>query len=153
MLILRPFRGEILEAKIAETTSTHIRLSVDFFDDIIVKCPEQLFAPSAYSAAEAVWVWRDLDDAGAATEYYFDKHERVRVRVEDEVWSDQAPSGPMEVAEGGESVGEREERKKDLSPYRIMGSMNSGGLGCLRWWMGGEEEEEEEAADEEAGEE
>jgi len=47
---------------------------------------------SEYSnAQEQCWVWNN-----EGTEYFYDKHEWVRVRVEQEHWHDQSPVAPAE---------------------------------------------------------
>ena len=55
---------------------------------------------------EQVWTWVNDDD-----EYFYDKNEWVRVRVEEEQWNDISPSSPSE--RGNESIVERK------SPYSI----------------------------------
>ena len=55
---------------------------------------------------EQVWTWVNDDD-----EYFYDKNEWVRVRVEEEQWNDISPSPPSE--RGNESMTERR------SPYSI----------------------------------
>ena len=55
---------------------------------------------------EQVWTWVNDGD-----EYFYDKNEWVRVRVEDEQWIDISPSPPSE--RGNESIAERK------SPYSI----------------------------------
>jgi len=68
---------------------------------------------------------------------YFDNHETVRFRVEEEVWTDQTPKGPRE----------KEELEGGLksSPYSLKGTMEDAGLGPCLWWDGEGEGEEEEA--------
>ena len=82
---------------------------------------------------EQVFTWVTED----AT-LYFDSHETVRIRVEEETWHDQAPT----KATGGEN-GEDDSEKGKHAPYGIIASMEESGLGPCLWWDGGEEEEEE----------
>ena len=85
---------------------------------------------------EQVWTWVNDGD-----EYFYDKNEWVRVRVEDEQWIDISPSPPSE--RGHESIAERK------SPYSItvstppfdnatrsikQASMSQSGLGPVEWW-------------------
>lgn len=58
------------------------------------------------NAQEQVWTWVNDGD-----EYFYDKNEWVRVRVEDEQWNDISPSPPSE--RGNESTRERK------SPYIV----------------------------------
>lgn len=70
---------------------------------------------------EQVWVWRN-----GADEFYFDKHEWVRLRVEEEHWHDNSPVGPVNK----DAVSTTERR----SPYTIIGSMMQSALGPVMWW-------------------
>ena len=85
---------------------------------------------------EQVWTWVNDGD-----EYFYDKNEWVRVRVEGEQWIDISPSSPSE--RGNESIAERK------SPYSITvstpllekrnaliqkASMSQSGLGPVEWW-------------------
>jgi DNA-directed RNA polymerase III subunit RPC8 len=62
---------------------------------------------------------------------YFDNNEMVRVRIIAEEWHDQAPSKPVEAAEGAE---EDTVAINTKPPYSITGSMSGPGLGCCLWW-------------------
>ncbi|KAL9090752.1 MAG: hypothetical protein Q9159_001808 [Coniocarpon cinnabarinum] len=153
MLVFRPFRGEIMHAQIAESTENGIRLSMDFFDDILVP-PSHLFANTKFvqpsttsSETRPVYIWHlDLEEPDEETgemvrKYHFDKTMTVRWRVEDEIWQDQAPAGPafqsveqnaVAAARGFErpnepgadlGIDEREELKAKRAPWRLIGSM------------------------------
>lgn len=72
------------------------------------------FPPSDLSSSnvqEQVWTWLNEGD-----EYFYDKLEWVRVRVEDEHWTDLSPVAPSE--RGTETVTTRK------SPYSITVSNN-----------------------------
>lgn len=75
---------------------------------------------------------------------FFDNHETVRFRIEEEVWTDQTPVGPREKEGDGEG-GEVKEKK---SPYVLYGSMEDPGLGPCLWWDGEEEQGGEEGDEE-----
>lgn len=64
-------------------------------------------------------VWKTDDD-----ELFFDNHETVRLRIEEEEWNDAAPVGPKRE-------GEEEEKK---SPYKLVASMEEAGMGPCMWW-------------------
>ncbi|KAK4696414.1 DNA-directed RNA polymerase III subunit RPC8, partial [Lecanoromycetidae sp. Uapishka_2] len=93
----------------------------DFFDDIHVP-PNLMFSNSflfdlfSSNVQEQVWTWSNEGD-----EYYYDKLEWVRIRVEDEHWNDLSPVAPSE--RGTETAAERK------SPYSI-----TSGLGPTEWW-------------------
>lgn len=50
-----------------------------------------LLISESSNAQEQCWVWNN-----EGTEYFYDKHEWVRVRVEQEHWHDQSPVAPAE---------------------------------------------------------
>jgi DNA-directed RNA polymerase III subunit RPC8 len=66
-------------------------------------------------------VWREEDQ-----EMFYDNNEMVRFQVLSEEWHDQAPSGPLDLADQPAS--------ELLPPYKITGSMKAPGLGCALWW-------------------
>ncbi|KAL1651409.1 DNA-directed RNA polymerase III complex subunit Rpc25 [Diplodia intermedia] len=110
------------------TAVADIRIvALEFFDDIFVPGPVNLFEGVKYVGAERVWVW--VTEQG--DELFFDLEETVRFRVEAEIWTDQSPQAPT-------TDDTPTERK---SPYRIIASMAQAGLGPTLWWEEGEAEE------------
>lgn len=79
-------------------------------------------------AEEGVWVWHNNTNEGEEDQLYFDNGNIVRLRVEAEYWTDQAPDGSKKA---GETNGDAVKRKV---PYRIEGSMAEPGLGDVMWW-------------------
>jgi DNA-directed RNA polymerase III subunit RPC8 len=77
---------------------------------------------------EGVWVWHNNTNEGEEDQLYFDNGNTVRLRVEAEHWTDQAPDGSKKA---GETNGDVVKRKV---PYRIEGSMAEPGLGDVMWW-------------------
>ena len=70
---------------------------------------------------EQCWIWRN-----DGKEYYYDKHEWVRVRVEREEWNHVSPVSPSEsqrALAGGRQC-----------PYNIIASMEQSALGPVIWW-------------------
>ncbi|CAF9908314.1 MAG: DNA-directed RNA polymerase III subunit rpc25 [Heterodermia speciosa] len=90
LIVFRPFKGEIITGRIAGATEAGIRVSLDFFEDIWVPS-HLLFSDSSFNAAEQTWVWHS--ESG---DFYFDRNEWVRVRVETEQWHDLSPVAPAE---------------------------------------------------------
>ncbi|KAL2129027.1 hypothetical protein VTI74DRAFT_8323 [Chaetomium olivicolor] len=125
MVVFRPFKGEVIGARIADQSSEGINLATDFFDDIFIPWTE-LPEGSEFEPNEGLWVWKEEDQV-----MYFDNNELVRFRVISEDWHDQTPSKPVEAAEGAE---EEVVPVNTKPPYRIVGSMNGPGLGCCLWW-------------------
>ncbi len=65
---------------------------------------------------------------------YYDNHETVRFRIEDEIWTDQSPVGPREKEDPGAIK---------QSPYVLLGTMEDAGLGPCLWWDGPDGDEEQ----------
>ncbi len=74
----------------------------------------------ASNRREQCWVW-----GNDGTDYYYDKHEWVRVRVEQADWHDISPLPPSE-----REVATSERR----APYSITASMTQSALGPIIWW-------------------
>ncbi|KAK3335645.1 RNA polymerase III subunit Rpc25-domain-containing protein [Cercophora scortea] len=120
MVVFRPFKGEVLVARIASQTREGIHLATDFFHDIFVPFIE-LPEGTEFEPSEGLWVWKDEDQV-----MYYDNNEMVRFSVIGEEWHDQTPTGPVDMTD--EPAGQRK------SPYQITGSMKGPGLGCYLWW-------------------
>ena len=71
--------------------------------------------------SEQCWVWNN-----EGHEYYFDKNEWVRCRIEQEHWHDLSPLAPAERETAAAS-----ERR---APYSIIASMSESALGPVAWW-------------------
>ncbi|KAJ4345379.1 DNA-directed RNA polymerase III complex subunit Rpc25 [Didymosphaeria variabile] len=131
MVVLRPFRGEILHGRIKSANEQGMVIDLDFTYEVFVP-HANLFEPSHYDPGENAWVWSPPD----GEEFFFDKGETVLLRVEREEWFDQKPS-IVQKDEHGNVV----ERRG--VPWRIIASMNQSGLGPCMWWESQEGEEEE----------
>ncbi|KAJ2906085.1 putative RNA polymerase III subunit Rpc25 [Zalerion maritima] len=149
LIVFRPGKGEIIFAKISESTPAGIRLRTDFFNDIFVphdKLPENC----VYEPNDKIWVWQVAageeegeeggDEEPKYEKMYYDNHEMVRVQCGDEEWHDHSPEGP-------ESAPTAEDEENALinpkpSPYKIIGSMQDDGLGVCLWWDMPDQEEE-----------
>ncbi|KIW07764.1 uncharacterized protein PV09_01692 [Verruconis gallopava] len=176
LVVFRPFKGEILQGVILDSSSPEgIRIGLDFFADIWIPAPTNLPEDSRLLTSEAkpVWVWNpnasedplndDLSDA-----YFYEVDETVRFRVEDEIWHNtgpekadflENPNGDLtirtHVAAGGfqKAADEKETAKQSPVPYAIIGSMAAAGLGCVHWWRvhdeGGEDGGEDDGGEDE----
>ncbi len=132
LLVFRPFKGEIITARIDHQDTTGISVSTEFFDDIHVPA-ELLFPDSVFEPVEGVWVWHNnMSEGEEENQLYFDNGNTVRLRVEAEHWTDQAPDGSEKGKAMDETNGEVVQQSK--VPYRIEGSMAESGLGDVNWW-------------------
>ncbi|KAK0718911.1 DNA-directed RNA polymerase III subunit-like protein [Apiosordaria backusii] len=123
MVVFRPHKDEVIQARIDKQTSEGIRLVTPFFNDIWVPSTE-LPENSEFAEAEKLWIW-NCDDQ----QLYFDTHETVRFQVIEEKWHTQAPTKPNESADSNAPT-----KTRHQPPYSIVGTMAAPGLGCCLWW-------------------
>jgi len=138
LVIFRPFKGEIVQGVILDGTSSEgLRIGLDCFSDVWIPAAN-LFEVSKleYRDNEQVWIWTTEE----GTEFFYDKNEPVRFRVEAEVWNDPNPQKP--TFDTGTTNGDVAVEKP--ATYTIIGSMQQAGLGPIHWWQ---EEDDEDDAD------
>ncbi|KAF4629630.1 hypothetical protein G7Y89_g8507 [Cudoniella acicularis] len=126
MIVFRPFKHEVMIGTISSATPQGIRIRLNFFDQIFVPA-DRLPPGSSFNDKEQVFTWNTSE-----TELYYDNHEKVRFRIEEEHWHDQTPVGPGKEAD-----------ENKLSPYTLTASMEDSGMGPCLWWDGEAEEEED----------
>lgn len=117
-VVWKPFVGEILSGWVTQCTAEGIKVSVKFFDDIFVP-KNYFFENCAFKPVEKAWVWRPDEE----TELYIDVNERVRFRVEEEVFLNikPRPAGP-------------DEEETTVPSYALIASCQTDGMGCVSWW-------------------
>jgi DNA-directed RNA polymerase III subunit RPC8 len=150
LIVFRPFRGEIIEGKIISSSKEGIRVSLEFFDDILIPGPMSLFPGSKFNNSEQLWVWFTED----GNELFFDNYGIVRFRVESEEWQDALPDAPRKLSESGYApqvaptpwtiyvsivaeglkLGGCSEGEGILIVLGFQGSMQQAGLGLTDWW-------------------
>jgi DNA-directed RNA polymerase III subunit RPC8 len=121
LIVFRPFKGEVLTGRISSSSHHGINVRTDFFDEIFIP-DTYLFEGSTYDVAENVWVWNN-----DGNQFYMDKNEVIRFRVEEEAFEDQLPV-PPHLQEGS-----REEERKP--PYRIIVSSCGWDIAWHTWLM------------------
>src|ERR1019366_8068611 len=84
--------------RISSQSETQIRIRTQFFDEIIIPLAK-LPAGTLFKREEQLMVWRTVDEENGEQELFFDNHETVRFRIEEEVWTDLTPVGPKEKEE------------------------------------------------------
>ncbi|KAJ5038829.1 uncharacterized protein L3040_006508 [Drepanopeziza brunnea f. sp. 'multigermtubi'] len=132
LIVFRPFKNEVITGRISSATPRGIRVRVPFFHEIFVPV-DKLPEGASFNEELGQYIWVPEPDGD---QLYFDANDIVRVRIEDEIWTDQSPVGPREKEEGA-SV--------KTHPYVLIGSMEDAGLGPCLWWDGDDEEGEGEA--------
>ncbi|PAV61316.1 hypothetical protein WR25_18172 [Diploscapter pachys] len=132
MVVLRPFVGEVIEARVVGSSRLGLTLSIEFFADIFVPA-DRLPDPHVYEEAEQIWYWEypSEDDSQPPSKLYMDPGKIVKFKVVENIFKDISPDvGSVEAKEG--------------KSYEIIGTMAETGLGCVGWWAANEEAADEE---------
>ncbi|XBW35734.1 hypothetical protein QEN19_001304 [Hanseniaspora menglaensis] len=166
LVVFKPMLGEIITGFIKSSNMQGIRVTllppansknntsnskylsnvkgpIEFFEDIYIP-KEMLFEGCYYSVEEKVWIWNI--DGTDETKVFFDLNEKIRFRVEKEIFFDIKPNmKELEEKErlleekGEDAILAEEETNKttnddDPAPYIILGSCQSDGMGLVAWW-------------------
>ncbi|KAL1539699.1 DNA-directed RNA polymerase III subunit RPC8-like isoform X1 [Salvia divinorum] len=118
LVLFRPFVGEIITARLKESTVDGLRLSLGFFDDIYVPVP-LLFSPNRSEpdpghTNRVDWIWNYMDE-----DYHVHGEDEIRFKVHD-VRYPPIPLEPKDV--------------KPFAPMVVTGSLDMDGLGPTSWW-------------------
>lgn len=122
MVVWKPFIGEILAGWVADCTAEGIKVRMEFFDDIFIP-KDYLFEACEFRPVEKAWVW--LPDG--ESELFIDINEKIRFRVEEEVFTNIKPKSSTEA------LG-LEETTNKVPPYALIASCQTDGMGCVSWW-------------------
>mmetsp|Transcript_20325 Transcript_20325/g.26340 ORF Transcript_20325/g.26340 Transcript_20325/m.26340 type:complete len:271 (-) Transcript_20325:189-1001(-) len=156
LLVWRPFAGEIIQGRLIGSHHAGLRVSLDFFEDIIIPL-ENLPSPNTYDPETRLWTWH-YDDS----EFHLDPGLEVRFQVKAITFTQvsaqkrglQATTTSIEKASGVKQAPthtgvRRRSSSIDLdssapipSAMQVFGSINADGLGPTGWW----EEEENDSA-------
>ncbi|AMD22749.1 HHL021Cp [Eremothecium sinecaudum] len=135
-LVFKPVVGEIITGWISKCTAEGIKVSLlGLFEDIFIP-KNMLFDGCYYSVEDTAWVW-PMDEE---TKLYFDINEKIRFRIEQEIFLDVKPKSPKEreleeQAKEKEDLTEEERRKFEKPPaYALVGSCQTDGMGLVSWW-------------------
>ncbi|KAJ3223661.1 DNA-directed RNA polymerase III subunit rpc25 [Clydaea vesicula] len=141
-LCFLPFLGEVLTGRVASSTPNGIRVTMDFFDDIVIPS-DWVKEGSVFNSDEGVWVWKYDDGSENPAELFMDKGETIRFRVETENFEDIGPIKTKVLPSGDIST------EDILVPYTLTCSIFEDGLGLVDWWRENIEEEEVDNMEEE----
>ncbi|SCV99527.1 LAFE_0A05116g1_1 [Lachancea fermentati] len=136
LLVFKPFVGEIITGWISRCTAEGIKVSLlGVFDDIFIP-QKMLFEGCYYSPDDNAWVW-PMD---AETKLYLDVNEKIRFRVEQEVFVAVKPKSPKEreleeQMEQDETLLDDQKQQVEKPPaYALLGSCQTDGMGLVGWW-------------------
>lgn len=78
LVVFRPFVGEVLIGKLVSSNNEGIKVSLGFFDDILIPA-HLLQSPSEYRSDRGLWVWSyDEESEG---QFVYEPREEIRFRV------------------------------------------------------------------------
>lgn len=120
LIMFRPFVGEVISAKLKESDTNGLCLTLGFFDDIYIPV-DALPKPSHHEPdpehkGQIIWIWEH--EGGT---YPVEWTDEIRFRVV----SVKYPQIPVEQSND----------TKPFAPMVITGSLNADGLGPLAWWV------------------
>lgn len=122
VVVWKPFIGEILTGWVADCSAEGIKVRMEFFDEVFIP-KDYLFEGCTFKPVEKAWVW--LPDAD--TELFIDINDKIRFRVEEEVFVNIKPKL------SSEALGLEEQTNK-APPYALIASCQTDGMGCVSWW-------------------
>ncbi|KAI9342572.1 RNA polymerase III subunit Rpc25-domain-containing protein [Obelidium mucronatum] len=149
LIIFKPFVGEILTGKVINMSPEGLRVSMEFFDDILI--PDYLLKPNTnFNKTQGQWVWQYQDDeSGDIQNMDIDRDELIRFRVEAQHFNEVKP--PLANANPN-AVDPKRAANANLSPvlapigavapgkevrssaFWLECSIIDDGLGLLSWW-------------------
>ncbi|CAK7903883.1 DNA-directed RNA polymerase III subunit RPC8 [[Candida] anglica] len=121
-VVWKPFIGEILTGWVSECTAEGIKIKTEFFDEIVIP-KNYLFENCSFRPADKAWVWQPDEE----TELFIDVNEKIRFRIEEEIFVNIKPKTSSEA----QGLSEPENK---VSPYALLASCQTDGMGCVSWW-------------------
>lgn len=135
-LVFKPFVGEVITGWISQCTAEGIKVSLlGLFDDIFIP-QKMLFEGCYYAPDDNAWVW-PMDEE---TKLYLDINEKIRFRVEQEIFVDVKPKSPKEREWEEQSRQQDKDAEKAQTnatkppAYALLGSCQTDGMGLVGWW-------------------
>ncbi|XP_052169999.1 uncharacterized protein LOC127786562 isoform X2 [Diospyros lotus] len=130
LVMFRPFVGEVIVAKLKESDANGLRLSLGFFDDILI--PAHLMPnpshiePDPENQKQLKWVW-EFEGANYPIDEIDENVNYPKIPIEQEKLST-----PIEEEKQSNPV--KEKQSKPFAPMVITGSLDADGLGPVSWW-------------------
>eukprot|EP00924_Labyrinthula_sp_SR-Ha-C_P008292 snap_masked-scaffold_11-processed-gene-8.17-mRNA-1 protein AED:1.00 eAED:1.00 QI:0/-1/0/0/-1/1/1/0/220 len=143
--LFRPLKQELIVGTVKYCLSTFVKITVEFFDDIIVYA-DMLPQPIKYIEGDQMfkWMYNSEEEEDSDDGFFIASGSMVRLRVEDvkfdhdlvyskQDWEIHSRFKAMKGVAGDEL---RTVRKNMV----VLGRMNEMGLGPLSWWEDDDEE-------------
>jgi len=140
LVIFRPFEGEILLGEICEVSEYGLKITLGFFEDIVIP-KEELNSNSKFLADRECWAW--TPDPLVDVSLYITKKQEIRFRVLSLVFGEIPNERPAKkvvlnpTQPGGGALAppkDTKEKSKTIIPMQIIGSIATNGLGPVKWW-------------------
>ncbi|PKC08887.1 DNA-directed RNA polymerase III subunit RPC8 [Rhizophagus irregularis] len=136
LVVFRPFIGEILEGKVSSNTPEGVKVTLGYFDDILI--PTNNDDGWRFDFGSQVWVrlwdnplpenlWKSAEDKYLYM--YMDKDQSIKFRVIEENFTDIGTKGPPPKRTGAVAG----QKVPQPAPYEIVGSIAEVGLGLTSW--------------------
>ncbi|CAG8447151.1 8307_t:CDS:2 [Diversispora eburnea] len=149
LVVFRPFIGEILEGTVSSNTAEGVKVTLGYFDDILI--PTNQDDKWKFDHETQVWVrlwdniipeeeWESVEDKYLYM--YMDKDLPIRFRVIDEKFTDVGTKGPPPKRTGMKTSSSSTILSNKLIipfnntkqvPYELIGSIAERGLGATVW--------------------
>lgn len=126
IVVFRPFEEEILQGKVARCTKEGVRVTMNFFDNILIPS-SYLQQPCRFDEEENLWVW-EYETADGKHDMFMDIGEEIRFRVLRNTFQE---TKPADIAPSEEK---KSEESTSTPPYIVTASISEPGLGLLSWW-------------------
>lgn len=158
LIVFRPHIGEAFLGKVQSSSEAGIRVSIGFFDDILVP-PHLLPEYCVFDATRRAFFWvpppEDSDTPLTSDDLlktlkderlYIERKDWIRIRVEEEHWDDTSPGTgrrpPVDTpAPSTNGAPPQTPVERLIPPFSIICSMTEAGTGVVEWW---EEEDDDE---------
>ncbi|KAK6454055.1 subunit of RNA polymerase III [Scheffersomyces xylosifermentans] len=121
-IVWKPFVGEVITGWVSDCSAEGIKVRLEFFDEIFIP-KSYIFENCIFKPVEKAWVWKPDEE----TELYIDINEKIRFRVEEEIFVNVKPKSSEEA------MG-LEEPSNKAPPYALLASCQTDGMGCVSWW-------------------
>ncbi|XP_051138554.1 uncharacterized protein LOC127256546 [Andrographis paniculata] len=129
LVMFRPFVGEIISARLKESTKDGLHLTLGFFDDIYVPVPllpvPNHSEPDPEHSDVVLWTWEYSGQS-----FPVDGSSEIRFKVHSVAY----PPVPLEQGKASDENDSEQKIVKPFAPMMIIGSIDSDGLGPLAWW-------------------
>lgn len=125
LVLFRPLPGELFVAQIKASTPEGLRLSLGFFDDIVIT-PCHMQPGTVFDQVKQRWVWhyqndeqRQETDNSYTNDFYLEPGHLCRAKIVSEAFKEDTCDSVKAI---------------EAAHYLLVASIAEDGLGLLSWW-------------------